>query len=73
MFRNKDRPTEQSALLGDKAADEPIQASTFVKLLSFLRRNKQWWLLPILVVLGVIVLLICISFFGGPHTAETEF
>ena len=73
MFRNKARLAEQSACLGDNGADEPTPASTFAKLLEFLRRNKQWWLLPILVVLGVILLLICVSLFGGPHAAETGF
>lgn len=44
----------------EQTAKEQSEAGFFSELLGYLRQNKKWWLLPILVVLllfGVLILL----------------
>jgi len=45
----------------EKAAGEQRQESLMAELWSFLKQNKKWWLLPILVVLLLFGLLILLS------------
>ena len=43
-----------------KAADEPTPG-LLAEFWDFLKYNKKWWLLPILIVLGLMALLIVLS------------
>ncbi len=45
----------------EKAAQEEGQSSFLAELWGFLRENKKWWLLPILVILLLFGLLIFLS------------
>ena len=45
----------------EKAASEQRQGSLLGDLWGFLRQNKKWWLLPILIMLLVFGLLIILS------------
>lgn len=48
----------------DKIADEG-QESLVAEFLSFLSHNKKWWLLPILLVMGLLGLVILLSATGA--------
>ena len=45
----------------EKAAAEQRQGSLLTDLWGFLKQNKKWWLLPILIILLVFGLLIILS------------
>jgi hypothetical protein len=45
----------------EKIAREKPSANLLIELLSFLRHNKKWWLLPILIVLLAFGTLIILS------------
>ena len=45
----------------ERAASEPAEASLFVELWDFMRDNKKWWLLPILLVLLVMAALVVLG------------
>lgn len=47
-------------------AQKPLQ---FVQ---FLTRNKRWWLIPMIVVFGVVVLLIVLSWMGSSEPLSTK-
>jgi len=46
-------------------------ASPVADLRSFLGANKRWWLAPLLLVFGIFVLLVLITFFGKERVVET--
>ncbi len=52
---------EQKQSEFEKAAAQPPRGGFIRELWGFLRENKKWWLLPILVVLLVFGLLILLS------------
>lgn len=54
------------------AANEP-QPSLLVEFWQFLRQNKKWWLLPIVVVLLVFSLLIALAGSGAAPLIYTFF
>ncbi len=45
----------------EKAAAEPSRGGFLREFLGFLRQNKKWWLLPVLIVLLIFGLLIFLS------------
>ncbi len=45
----------------ERAAQEQAQTGFFAELWGFLRHNKKWWLIPILVVLLIFGLLILLA------------
>lgn len=45
----------------EKSAQEQVDAGFFCELWGFLRQNKKWWLLPILVLLLLFAALIFLS------------
>ena len=52
---------------------ETRQPSVFVELLDFLRDNKKWWLLPLLIVLGLFGLLTLLTTTGAAPFIYTLF
>jgi len=45
----------------ERAAAEESQTPLLVELWGFLRANKKWWMLPILIVLSLLTLLIVLA------------
>ncbi|HNR71625.1 MAG TPA: DUF5989 family protein [Verrucomicrobiota bacterium] len=45
----------------EKAAAQPPRGGLIVELVEFLRQNKKWWLLPILILSLLLGLLIVLS------------
>lgn len=44
----------------EKAASEPANENIFVEYLDFVRHNKKWWLIPMLLIMitfGILILL----------------
>lgn len=50
---SNDRPPATSSEAGFREAHKEPQLSLFTEFLLFLRDNKKWWLLPIVIVLGM--------------------
>lgn len=53
--------SEQNQNEFEKAAAEPIRTGLIRELWGFLRENKKWWLVPLLIVLLSFGLLILLS------------
>jgi hypothetical protein len=56
--------TEKNRSDFEKASSDQGSDNILLEFLSFLRHNKKWWLLPILLVLFLLGLLIVMG--GGP-------
>jgi hypothetical protein len=56
----------------DRLANEP-EASLLVELYDFLKYNKKWWLLPILLLLGLLGVLAALATTGAAPFIYTIF
>ena len=56
----------------DQLADAP-QPSLAVELFDFLKHNKKWWLLPILLMLGLFGILMALAATGAAPFIYTMF
>jgi hypothetical protein len=65
--------TQSDPAAFEKAAADAHGASLVRELWGFLRTNKKWWLLPILLVMGVFSLLILLSGTGVAPIIYTLF
>ncbi|MCH7689344.1 MAG: hypothetical protein IH899_22160 [Planctomycetes bacterium] len=52
-----------------KKQTEALQLRQFVQ---FLARNKRWWLIPMLIVFGMVALLIVLSWMGSSEPMSTK-
>ena len=65
--------TQSDPTAFEKAAADSGRTSLMRELWGFLRVNKKWWLLPILLVMGVFSLLILLSGTGVAPIIYTLF
>ena len=72
MSQSQDSESEKQKSEFEKAAQER-QLSLVLEFLLFLRENKKWWMIPILIVLSFVGLLVALGGTGAAPFIYTLF